>query len=153
MATNKTLSPTNVTIAIPAMGDAPDASVFSNCIDKEADAINTLNSQITVATKSNATANTTYCSSVPPYVKMGKICIISGDAVVTDAIPSNNVYVLGTGYPSPQVHDSEWTYWGVMIDRSGGSSYRVNISASGLRVAYNAIPTGNYSVFVCYFCQ
>lgn len=47
MATSKTLSPTNVTISIPAMGDQPDASVFSNCIDKEADAINTLNSQIT----------------------------------------------------------------------------------------------------------
>ena len=46
MATNKTLNPTGVTIAIPAMADKPDASVFSNCIDKEADAINTLNSNI-----------------------------------------------------------------------------------------------------------
>lgn len=46
MATSKTLNPTNVSISIPALGDAPDASVFSNCIDKEADAINTLNSQI-----------------------------------------------------------------------------------------------------------
>lgn len=45
MATSKTLAPTNQTIQIPAMGDAPDASVFSNCIDKEADAINSLNSQ------------------------------------------------------------------------------------------------------------
>jgi len=44
MATSKTLAPTNVTISIPAMTDQPDASVFSNCIDKEADAINTLNS-------------------------------------------------------------------------------------------------------------
>ena len=47
MATSKTLAPTNVTISIPAMTDAPNASVMSNCIDKEADAINTLNSQIT----------------------------------------------------------------------------------------------------------
>lgn len=46
MATSKTLAPTNVTISIPAMTDAPDASVFSNCVDKEADAINALNSQI-----------------------------------------------------------------------------------------------------------
>ena len=45
MATSKTLEPTNVTISIPAMTDAPNASVLSNCIDKEADAINTLNSQ------------------------------------------------------------------------------------------------------------
>lgn len=47
MATSKTLTPTNETIQIPAMTDAPDASVFSNCIDKEADAINALNSNIT----------------------------------------------------------------------------------------------------------
>lgn len=47
MATSKTLAPTNVTISIPAMTDAPDASVFSNCVDKEADAINALNSQMT----------------------------------------------------------------------------------------------------------
>ena len=46
MATSKTLTPTNVSISIPALSDIPDASVFSNCIDKEADAINTLNSQI-----------------------------------------------------------------------------------------------------------
>ena len=49
MATSKTLAPTNVTINIPAMADQPDMSVVSNCIDKEADAINTLNSQITNA--------------------------------------------------------------------------------------------------------
>ena len=42
MATSKTLAPTNVTINIPALADQPDASVFSNCIDKEADAINDL---------------------------------------------------------------------------------------------------------------
>ena len=47
MATSKTLAPTNVTISIPAMTDQPDASVFSNCVDKEADAINALNSQLT----------------------------------------------------------------------------------------------------------
>ena len=44
MATSKTLTPTNVTISIPEMTDSPDASVFSNCVDKEADAINSLNS-------------------------------------------------------------------------------------------------------------
>ena len=48
MATSKTLAPTNVTISIPAMTDAPNASVISNCIDKEADAINALNSQFTL---------------------------------------------------------------------------------------------------------
>ena len=47
MATSKTLTPTNETISIPAMTDQPDASVFSNCVDKEADAINALNSKLT----------------------------------------------------------------------------------------------------------
>ena len=46
MATSKTLTPTNVTIQIPAFTDAPDQRVNSNCIDKEADAINALNSKI-----------------------------------------------------------------------------------------------------------
>ena len=46
MATSKTLAPTNVTISIPAMTDQPSASVLANCADKEADAINALNSQL-----------------------------------------------------------------------------------------------------------
>lgn len=63
MATSKTLAPTNVTISIPAMTDQPDASVFSNCVDKEADAINALNSQLgNTPTKiaQSVTANSTY---------------------------------------------------------------------------------------------
>ena len=47
MATSKTLTPTNVTIQIPAFTDQPDQRVNSNCIDKEADAINALNSNLT----------------------------------------------------------------------------------------------------------
>ena len=46
MATSKTLTPTNVTIQIPAFADKPDQRVNSNCIDKEADAINALSEQI-----------------------------------------------------------------------------------------------------------
>ena len=59
MATNKTLTPTNVTIAIPAMADKPDASVLSNCVDKEADAINALNSNISdmVSSRNFTTTN------------------------------------------------------------------------------------------------
>ena len=47
MATSKTLTPTNVTIQIPEFTDQPDQRVNSNCIDKEADAINALNNNIT----------------------------------------------------------------------------------------------------------
>lgn len=46
MATSKTLTPTNVTIQIPAFADKPDQRVNSNCIDKEADAINALSDQM-----------------------------------------------------------------------------------------------------------
>jgi len=46
MATTKTLKPTNVTISIPEFTDQPDQRVNSNCIDKSADAINTLSDQI-----------------------------------------------------------------------------------------------------------
>ena len=46
MATSKTLNPTNVTISIPEMTDSPNASVFSNCVDKEADAINEIAANI-----------------------------------------------------------------------------------------------------------
>lgn len=53
MASSKTLTPTNVTISIPAMTDVPDASVFSNCVDKEADAVNAINAK-TVLSDSDA---------------------------------------------------------------------------------------------------
>lgn len=46
MATSKTLKPTNETISIPEMTDAPNASVFSNCISKSADAINALTDKV-----------------------------------------------------------------------------------------------------------
>ena len=48
MATSKTLTPTNVTIQIPAFTDKPDQRLNSNCIDKEADAINALADQIAI---------------------------------------------------------------------------------------------------------
>lgn len=47
MATSKLLKPTNVTISIPEFTDQPDQRVNSNCIDKEADAINTLSEHLT----------------------------------------------------------------------------------------------------------
>ena len=55
MATSKTLTPTNVTIQIPAFTDAPDQRVNSNCIDKEADAINALNSNVAKCPKNEYT--------------------------------------------------------------------------------------------------
>lgn len=70
MATSKTLAPTNVTISIPAMADAPDASVFSNCVDKEADAINALNSQLKLKRITKTYTNLTLPSTDNPYVQI-----------------------------------------------------------------------------------
>ena len=58
MATSKTLTPTNVTIQIPAFADKPDQRVNSNCIDKEADAINALSDQIANLFKSGNLGST-----------------------------------------------------------------------------------------------
>ena len=57
MATSKTLTPTNVTIQIPEFTDQPDQRVNSNCIDKEADAINALNGKITLLNVGTATTD------------------------------------------------------------------------------------------------
>ena len=76
MATSKTLAPTNGTISIPAVADAPDASVFSNCVDKEADAINALNSQL-VPTYSSVTLASGITGNVT-IMRMGKLRVLTG---------------------------------------------------------------------------
>lgn len=84
MATSKTLTPTNVTISIPAMTDSPDASVFSNCVDKEADAINALNSKITNSNMTTLSADGLECT----YIVRSGFCyvLISGYPTTTDNI-------------------------------------------------------------------
>lgn len=103
MATNKTLSPTNVTIAIPAMDDAPDASVFSNCIDKEADAINTLNSQIAVdwGTKTTAwleSAEQDSSGASAVFSKMGKMITISITTASRTHAENDPIATIESGY-------------------------------------------------------
>lgn len=63
MATNKTIAPTNVTVQIPAMTDAPDMAVPANAIDKAIDGINSLNSQLT-----NRRSKGTFTSQYQPGV-------------------------------------------------------------------------------------
>ena len=114
MATSKTLAPTNVTISIPAMTDAPNASVLANCADKEADAINALNSQIGnmakalyvyYAPSSGATANTaidiTDAVTIPSGATVRSVavqCIYGGSSVDYNATviynPTNSHFVL-----------------------------------------------------------
>ena len=79
MATSKTLTPTNVTIQIPDFTDSPDQRVNSNCIDKEADAINALNSaKTTRLTESNVTSDTSILSLANGnYMVAGSTAIVS----------------------------------------------------------------------------
>lgn len=94
MATSKTLAPTNVTISIPAMTDAPDASVFSNCVDKEADAINALNSQTAKRAEKRVQGGETASFTFSSYNTSALIFGTVGDS---DAI----LYIFSNGYLIP----------------------------------------------------
>jgi len=67
MATTKTLKPTNVTISIPDFTDQPDQRVNSNCIDKEADAINALSEHIDKTCYANHSSATSYTIPLNGY--------------------------------------------------------------------------------------
>jgi len=124
MATSKTLTPTNQTISIPALGDAPDASVFSNCIEKEADAINTLNSQIgTYDVGTNTLAN-----------------IESALATYADTLGNNEFKNVKFSVSPATGLFGATTYFGVLRKISTG---RYNISVQGLLDPTQTI-YGNY---------
>ena len=109
MATSKTLTPTNVTIQIPDFTERPDQRVNSNCIDKEADAINALNSNFTSLSdqiamqnvSSNVQKNATYIASNSGITafKTGRICLIELDLNIITSIPTNTAIL--TGLPKP----------------------------------------------------
>ena len=92
MATSKLLKPTNVTISIPEFTDQPDQRVNSNCLDKEADAINALSEQIgkhSFGTAVTLTYNTAYTTTADGYV----VDELGGNTTDSSAIMVNNVYV------------------------------------------------------------
>ena len=107
MATSKTLTPTNVTIQIPAMADLPDASVFSNCVDKLGDAVNALNSTVNNKTSKNRTtwgSSLTWSHSSSPIsilaINSNLLAIIwepSTDAISMLIITTNGVFTKTNG--------------------------------------------------------
>ena len=123
MATSKTLAPTNVTISIPAMTDQPNASVLANCADKEADAINALNSQLKMKTSylggyTNASANTWADTGLTIVVPTGHVFI----GVVTTGYSSGRPIGIGvdesatpTGSIPIQSAESENGQYGVNV--------------------------------------
>ena len=138
MATSKTLTPTNVTIQIPEFTDQPDQRVNSNCIDKEADAINALNNNITPLTTSKAwsdftkptLSNGTHYGDGCHYIKIG--CFVAVIiSVQFDSAPSNALlWTMPSGYIPVGSVD---------ISASGGGSYNAKAqcvinSSGGVRV-------------------
>lgn len=120
MATSKTLTPTNVTIQIPEFTDQPDQRVNSNCIDKEADAINALNTNITnnnaldtwanhtTVTPSGATSYDNGC-----YVfKRGAFAILRLNVSGLTANTRTKIATLPTGY-KPIENINLWGFGGL----------------------------------------
>lgn len=131
MATSKTLNPTNVSISIPALGDAPDASVFSNCIDKEADAINALNSQITtqiISVQAYDNRVSWDATGDPAIIKkVGNVCMLSGYITYqfNPTSPQTSVIVLPSGcIPAVNVY-------GVCVRNSDRKIFMTQVSSSG----------------------
>lgn len=114
MATSKTLTPTNVTISIPEMTDSPDASVFSNCIDKEADAINALNNKIRTITSGSL-----------HDIKTSGVYYLTG-AVTDKPIASGGLYVVSAYSNSVLV--------GVYADLTYGNQYTVTYDGTNWNV-------------------
>ena len=102
MATSKTLAPTNVTIQIPAMTDTPDASVFSNCVDKEADAINALNSKTAKKAEKRIAAGESAAFTFSNYQTTALIFCASGNTNAT-------LYIYSNGYLAPVATDTDVT--------------------------------------------
>ena len=135
MATSKTLAPTNVTISIPAMTDAPNASVISNCLDKEADAINALNSQSAKKAEKRLAAGESAAFTFSNYQTAALIFCAAGD---TNAA----LYIFSNGYLAPVTTDSNVT---VTLSQDYKTITVTNASTSRIYhvgcVSTNLVPT------------
>ena len=148
MATSKTLTPTNVTIQIPDFTEKPDQRVNSNCIDKEADAINALNTNMTSYVTGNPTSitlipNTSYCSIISSYVyKLGRVVTVGLMIKFTATPPADTAYFI-SGFPIPNAD--------VLVScmkRNGGACYSCVLTQAGaLRNEWQALPASQDCMF------
>ena len=159
MATSKLLKPTNVTISIPAFTDQPDQRVNSNCIDKEADAINSLSDQIG-ALKTGTWVNFTEAASAgitinnnqyqtSGYIIRGGMCFVSLNITLDNAQGDTSLPVVN-GLPSSLKNTIKPPVWSVF----GAGSQRTNDIAESLfqsSIVYirNA-KAGNFALSFCY---
>ena len=133
MATSKLLKPTNVTISIPGFTDQPDQRVNSNCIDKEADAINELSDKIGTLQKKliHKTLYKTVVTGTSAYL-LGGVNVYLGQFSVSSDMPSGAQLVsyIAGGSAGASVQrcfiersaEKSFFLWG-----SSGQSYSVTI--------------------------
>lgn len=143
MATSKTLTPTNVTIQIPAFTEKPDQRVNSNCIDKEADAINALSDQIgnlrhlapkSIVTGISIANNDTFA--------IGSVVVCNIRFATTQAINANNVIM---ALPAPRNSNSSGassSLVGVMLKKTDGTEYNASVLMEGNVYLTEQIPSG-----------
>ena len=138
----------NTTTAAGRVLDARQAN--PNISGTVAANVKSLNDSFASRSYGTGTPNTAYCSTAPNYEMLGKVCIVTGDLAITTEI-SGSVVTLASGYPSAIGSIGGWAYWGLMVDPETQRTYRVNVSGSELRFAYNSIPIGRYTVLAVYF--
>ena len=132
MATSKTLAPTNVTISIPAMTDQPNASVLANCADKEADAINALNSQIASVPYIKHYNGTSLTVALPKYASGFCAALVAGIGSCSFTIYRSANYIVKDHLSGEQNATNAITV-AVADDTT------VTLSASGARIEITTI--------------
>ena len=135
MATSKTLTPTNQSISIPAMSDAPNMSVLADAISKEADAINELDIGATTVTRQSGASAISMLAK-----KVGKLCIVSGSADFSSAPQSWTNYDIATITKGGSPLNSAITVYGLAYGNSGKVA-TVEISANTNKIVFR--PLGN----------
>lgn len=125
MATSKTLTPTNVTIQIPEFTDQPDQRVNSNCIDKEADAINALNSK-TTDKWDEVVMNSATVSAAAGWVSIAGLT--SNDTPVCIGYCSNSSYRFGAF--------SFYGAWYLSVFTNAGAIPATGTNIGNIRVRY-----------------
>ena len=121
MATSKTLTPTNQTISIPELTDAPDISVPADAIDKEADAINTLNSN-TIKKSATSLGTYGYASEVVRAIKNSILSLLNnGESMLCSFV---------TNADRDYWHNGQ-TYIGVVSKKDGNAYSGIFTSGKG----------------------
>ena len=133
MATSKTLTPTNVTIQIPAFADKPDQRLNSNCLDKEADAINALSDKI-------ATQN---LGSLANQSALESALVTLGGSM--SDMQFKNVRFAFSAVPSSGVFNGKAGYYIGTFKRSSTNIYAIDVQNSGTGNQKGEHITGTYN--------